>query len=53
MRGGKKNNFKVVFRQSGLKKNQGWKKHAFVSQYGDVRKVEPPPVGPRDSVLYG
>lgn len=29
------------------------KQPALFSQYGEVRKVEPPAVGPRDSVRYG
>ena len=32
-------------------KRQAKKEHAFSSQYGEVRKVDPPAVGPRDSVL--
>ena len=34
--------------------NRGYKPEkirAFVSQYGELRKVDPPAVGPRDSVL--
>lgn len=39
--------------QHTIMEKQGKKKHAFFSQYGEVRKVDPPPVGPSDSVLYG